>query len=211
MRKLILITLAAVLLNPLAALAAKKVVCWNDDQGHRMCGDTVPPQYAKKEQRTMNKQGIVVETKAREKTAEEVAADAVKAEEAKRAQEQAKYDSYLVQTYQKVADLEAVRKERVATLEGRLTLAEKSVVDMQGSVKGLHDRVEALKKANKEPDKKLAAQIREYDKALLDNMQSVVAIKQEREKTIVKFDKDIARFKELKPPAATPAAPSKSP
>lgn len=207
MRKTTFIFVIAATLCNGQAWAGKKVVCWNDDQGHKMCGDTVPPRYVKKEQQIMNDRGVVVETRAHEKTPEELAAAAKMAEEAKQAQEQAKYDNYLVQSYQKVSDLESMRKERVTTLEGRVALAEKSVTDMQATVKTLHDRVEGLKKKQKEPDKNLAKQIKTYDKALLENIASVEALKQEREKTVAKFDKDIARFKELRPEAApAPAA-----
>ncbi len=207
MRHLILTLLALMLVANSALAQKKKVVCWNDDKGHKMCGDRVPPEYAKQQREVMNEYGVVVETKAREKTDEERAADALKVEEAKKAEEQAKYDKYLLQTYQKVADLEAVRKERVVTLEGRLVLAEKAVTETQNSVKTLHERVEALKKRSKEPDKNLAKQVKEYDKALLENIASVEAIKQEREKTVVKFDTDIARFKELRPEAAPAPKP----
>lgn len=209
MHKTSLVLLMAALLcsGSVLAQAKKKVVCWNDEQGKKMCGDRVPPQYAKQEREVLNERGIVVETKAREKTTEERAADAVKVEEIKKAEEQAKYDKFLLQTYQKASDLEAMRKERVTTLEGRLVLAEKAVAETQNSVKTLHERVEALKKKQKEPDKNLAKQVKEYDKALLENIASVEALKQEREKTIAKFDTDIARFKELRPQAAEPAKP----
>ncbi len=207
MQKLAIALLIATTTVSGTALAKKKVVCWNNDQGQKMCGDTVPPQYAKQQRDVLNERGIVVETKAREKTADERAEEAQKADEAKLAEEQAKYDKYLMQTYAKASDLEAMRKERVTTLEGRLVLAEKSVIDAQKSVKDLHERVEALRKQKKEPPKQLAAQIKEYDKALVDNMQSVEALKQEREKTIAKFDKDIARHKELRPPVAPAPKP----
>lgn len=206
MRKTSLVLVMAALLGSGAVLAQAKaktkVVCWNDDKGHKMCGDRVPPEYAKQKREVMNERGIVVETKAREKTAEERAADALKVEEAKKAAEQAKYDKYLMQTYQNVSDLEAVRKERVTALEGRLGLAEKAVGETRNSVKTLHERVEALKKKQKEPDKGLAKQVKEYDKALLENLAAVEALKAERQKTITKFDTDIARFKELRPQAA---------
>jgi len=202
-----ILMLVALIASGAAQAQKKKVVCWNDDKGHKMCGDSVPPQYAKQQREVMNERGVVVETKAREKTAEERAADAQKRVEAKQAEEQAKYDQYLLQTYRKVDELEAVRKERVTTLEGRLVLAEKAVAETQNTVKTLHERVEALKKNQKEPDKNLAKQVKEYDKALLENIASVEALKQDREKTIAKFDTDIARFKELRPQAAATAKP----
>lgn len=217
------------LLLPLSAFAAstgKKIQCWTDDKGHRSCGDYVPPQYVKKEVDVLNKQGIVIEKKAREKTPEEQAeADrqataAVQAQ--KDAQSRAAYDRFLLDTYSSSKELEKARDVRVQTLDSRIALTQKAVADNQQSLADLRARpqskpadpndpkkVEGAKKVNERLNKQIAG----FEKTLNDNQLALKAMQQEREKTVVKFSDDIRRWQELKglAPAAAPATPAVEP
>jgi hypothetical protein len=138
-----------------AAQAQKgpKLVCWTDDKGARACGDHVPPQYAKQQQEVLDAQGRVLDTREREKTAEErKAADAAahlarEADEAK--QRQAEYDRFLVETYATEDDLAKTRDERIAALEGRIKLVDESIVSNQATLVQLHDRAAAAEKAKR--------------------------------------------------------------
>src|SRR3546814_4544232 len=76
MRQLLLaMTLVGGGLLSTSAIAAGGVQCWTDNQGHRACGDTVPPQYAKQQREVFDEQGRVRQVKPREKTEAEVAAE----------------------------------------------------------------------------------------------------------------------------------------
>ena len=179
----------------------KQIQCWTDDKGSRMCGDTVPPQYAKKEREFFNRQGIVVGKKSRELTPEEAAEEKRKADEAaaelKRIQEHAAYDKFLTDTYGSSKELEAARKLREQTLDGRIGLAQKAIADNEKALADLRGRVD--KAGKKQPDKKLMDQIRKFEASLADNKTSVVQLQQDKEKMVAKFNKDIARYQELRP------------
>lgn len=214
------------LLLPLVASAAssgKKIQCWTDDKGHRACGDYVPPQYAKQEVEILNQQGLVVDKKAREKTVEEQAEADRKARDEIQAQTDARakasYDRFLLDTYSNTKEMEKARDIRVQTLDSRIALAQKVVVDNQNTVTELRARTPA-KAANESDAKQLAAaskanerlnkQIASYEKTLADNTAGVEAMKKEREQTLAKFTEDIRRWNELKgnAAAAAPAAAS---
>jgi len=47
------------------SLQAGKLYKWVDEDGQTRYGDRIPPQYAKKSNETLNKQGVVVGSKAR--------------------------------------------------------------------------------------------------------------------------------------------------
>lgn len=207
---LLLLTL---LLIPLSAQAATKnkapsggpvakLQCWTDNKGVRSCGDRVPPEYAKDEREVLNQQGIVVSTKSRQKTDAEIAEEQRKAEaasaEKKRFEEQAAYDKYMLQTFDSVTQMNAVRETRVVTLDGRLRLAEKSVGDTENSLKGLKERANTLKQAGKPVDPRLAKQIAEFETSLVDTLKSIAQLKTEREQTALKFDNDVERYKKLR-------------
>ena len=223
MRKwLITVTLAAASVAPTMAEAGK-LQCWVDDQGVRACGDRVPPQYADKERKLLNSQGIVIGTKARQKTEAEVAEDKrrieAQATEKKRFEEQAAYDRFMLQTFEGVAQMQGVRDTRLTTLDGRLRLAQKSITDTEAALKELRERLAANEKSGK-PDVRLPKQIAEFETSLVDTLKSVAQLKKEREDILAKSDSDIERFKKLRagliqigslpsgapPPAMAPAA-----
>lgn len=71
MRKLSSILFAStVLLYAQSGLAAIK--CWTNNEGYRECGNSVPPEYAQKETRTLNQRGVTTEVRQRAKSREEV-------------------------------------------------------------------------------------------------------------------------------------------
>ena len=55
------LALCTVLWLPVASVHAGKLYKWVDDAGQVRYGDRIPPQYAKKSNKTLNEQGIVVE------------------------------------------------------------------------------------------------------------------------------------------------------
>lgn len=205
MRKVFLSLIGMLLLSvgvqARAVAAMKQIQCWTDDKGNRMCGDTVPPQYAKKEREYFNQQGMVVGKKARELTPEEAAEEKRKADEAaaelKHIQEQAAYDKFLTDTYGSSKELEAARKLREQTLDGRIGLAQKAIADTEKTLADLRGRVD--KSSKKQPDKRLLDQIKKFEASLADNKTSVAQLQQEREKMVNKFNQDIERFKVLRP------------
>lgn len=188
-----------------------KIQCWTNDAGLRECGNVVPPQYAKVEREVIDASGRVRATTARQKTPEEVAAEqaaAKKAAEDKRlAEEQGRYDKFLLDTYPTLKDLEKARDDRLVILDGQLKLAEKSLADGEVQLKQLNDRAGKQRGEGRNIDKKLAKQIADYDKGLADNRRAVTALKAKREEIVATFGKDIARYKAIASPAALAAAP----
>ncbi|HEX4872629.1 MAG TPA: hypothetical protein VFV27_09970, partial [Nevskiaceae bacterium] len=112
----------------LLAQAKPKIVCWNDDQGVRHCGDRVPPEYAKTDRERLDAQGRVISTQARELTAEELAekkrAEEAAALEAQRRKEAEAYDRFLLQSFTLPEDILSARDERLRILDGRIRLAD---------------------------------------------------------------------------------------
>ena len=178
----------------------KKIQCWTDAQGHRACGDHVPPEYAKQERKTIDSQGRTVGTRQRERTPEEVAADeraaADAAAEKARVEKQAAYDKFLTDSYSSVKDLERARNERLATLDGRVNLANQAVAASEKSRDELRRRIDALLKKSR-PVEVPQKQLRETEKSLRDNRAAIGQMQQDREHVCADFLRDIRRFQEL--------------
>lgn len=180
--------------------APGKIQCWTDDQGNRACGDRVPPEYAKRELDTIDRQGRVLNTRSREKTAEEVAAEekaaADAAAEKVRAGKQAAYDKFLTDSYSSVKDLERARNERLATLDGRVNLARQAVAGSEKSRDELQKRIDGMLKKNRPVDVP-QKQLRETEKGLRDNRAAINQMQKDREHVCADFLRDIRRYQEL--------------
>lgn len=195
-------SLLMVLVLPAQAqqLAPKKIQCWTDAQGNRACGDHVPPEYAKQERQVIDRQGRVVDTRQREKTADELAAEekaATEAAESKsRADKQAAYDRFLVDSYSSVKDLERARNERLATLDGRMNLANQSIDGSAKSKEDLQKRIDVMLKKGRPVDLP-QKQLREVEKTLRDNRAAIEQMQKDRERVCGDFLRDIQRYQEL--------------
>lgn len=197
------IVMAAVLAaGALAPAQAGKFQCWTDDKGVRMCGDRVPPEYAKQERTVVDSQGRVIDTKERQKTDDEIkaeeAAKKLAEEMALRKRQQAEYDRFLLETYTTEREMIKARDERIATLDSRLKLTDQSIADNQETLKKLKARAAAAEKNKVPVDKKLAKQLDEFEKSLAQNQAAAAQLQQDRESTRKKFEDDIARWRELK-------------
>ncbi|GAC1631098.1 MAG: hypothetical protein NVS9B10_24180 [Nevskia sp.] len=188
-----------------AACTAGVVQCWTDERGARACGDTVSPQEARRQRELIDKRGVTQRVIPAQKTAEQVAEEQRVIDE--RVKQQA-YDRYLIQTYRNVDELRDVRDERLATLNGRMKLAQKALVDSTATLENLHQREKTAPDPGEAPDPALARQIREFSKAREENLSAIGRIEEERKSVTAQFANDIQRYQLLRgasgPRAAQP-------
>jgi hypothetical protein len=172
---------------------------WVDEQGVVHYGDSIPPQYAEKEHKLLNSQGVEVGHTEAQKTPEELAVEA-RAHEALVKQQQ--HDSFLLATYTSVKDIEALRDVRLDQLQGQRTAAEQYVENLHSRLVALQGRVRHFRPYNagsgarRMPDD-LAEdlvhtlnEMRTQSNALSAKNQEVVAMREQ-------FDLDITRYREL--------------
>ncbi len=207
---------AALTAQTTAADDAKKIQCWTDKNGQRMCGDRVPPEYSG-QKRDVMKEGRVVDTISATKSADEVAAEKKK-QEAEEAQiKAAEYDRALLEMYRTPKDITSTRDERLVLVDGRIQAAEKNASDIDKTLASLRARAEAQQKKNQPVDDKLAKQIKQFENSQAQNTKALERYRKEREALQAKFDKDYMRFSELRglpvtspppPPAAAKAEPA---
>lgn len=201
---------AAWLASAATPVSAAGIVCWDEADGRRACGDRVPPEYVKQERQVYDSKGRLLRTLPRQRTPEEVAADAKLAAEQvarrKKLEEAAAYDRFLQSTFGSAEDLERTRDDRLATLDGRLSLAEKSLTGNQKGIAQLEEQIAEFQ--GKNPDKKvpvrLSKQLAEFTASLESNTRVVDELRGERKAIVDKFDYDIRRFRELTGDGAEP-------
>lgn len=189
--------LSVTLTAPMAA-GAQQLYRWVDENGQVHYGDRIPPQYAKRQRDELNTQGVVVDSKARELTPEELAAQERAKQEAEQAQlaaaEQARYDRYLVTTYSSVSEIIDLRDARLATLDSQLDLAQKNAAKSEQTLTKLLARRKQLETDLEDIPEKLQGQINSFEAGLIDSVRMVRSIQEDRAETEAKFQQDIERY-----------------
>ena len=135
--------------------AAQKIVCWKDKSGKTIgCGDKVPPEYQDSATRELDKRGVTRKTtesaeEQAKRVAKEQEAAKQKAELDKKAAEQKRQDSALINTYSNEKEIDLRRDRDLATIDGQISQLKvvlKNATDRQKENKG---RMDASAKAGK--------------------------------------------------------------
>ncbi len=189
--------LALILALLVSAPALAKVYRWVDEDGRVHYGDRIPPRYAQQERQELNERGVVIDEQNAPPSAEELEAlRAQKAAEAKarrEAEEQARYDQFLLGTYATQDQILLRRDEQLGILDSRIASAEKSVNQSRATLASLNQRAEGKDPV---PDK-LASQIRQWDRAVNDAASALEKMQAERARVSGEFERDLMRFREL--------------
>jgi hypothetical protein len=198
---LYLLALSAALGTAVAAAPSAPVQTyrWTDDKGVVHYGDSVPAEYAGKEHSVLNGQGVEVGHVDRLKTPAELAQQG-QAEQL--ARERAQHDQTLLSTYVSTKDIEALRDERLAQIEGQVQASSIYIESLATRLGALQERALQYKpysteaNARRMPDDlaedlvRTASEARNQRKALDGKRKEQVDMR-------AQFEEDIERFREL--------------
>ncbi len=191
--------------------AAQKIVCWKDKSGKTVgCGDKVPPEYQDNASRELDKRGMTRKTtesaeEEAKRKAKERESEKEKAELDKKAAEQKRQDSALVNTYSNEKEIDLRRDRDLSTTDTQITQLKvmlKNANDRHAEVKG---RVDKTGKAPTEVQKEELARV-EADK--LKAEQNISDKEKEKEDIRKRFADQRARYIELRGGGAAAPAPA---
>jgi hypothetical protein len=193
---------AVIFLLTLSSPAQARFKCWTNNEGIRECGEKVPPEFAQKGHQEMSTQGIVLEKQERAKTKEELAEEArlaaIAAEKQKLEDDQAKQDKILLDTFISVADIEAVRDDKLAVIDSSISLTKKRNEKTQEDLDKRIEAAAAEEREGKTPNEALLKDI-ELLRTRIEKNNAFITDKH-AEQDAVRSDAgaDIERFKRLK-------------
>jgi hypothetical protein len=195
------------------AFPAKKITCWTDANGRRVCGDSIPPDNAGSQRTVIDAQGrtqvIPAAPTPEERAAQEAAAR--EAAEAKRIADQAAAnDRSLLATYSKPQDIAALRDDRLATLDANARLTAKGIERDQAELDEMRAALPTTDATNTK-DPKTLKKIAEFDAELAEKRRVLADMGAKRSKICATADRDIRRFQELKSGQATYQSPCPAP
>lgn len=190
------------------SVGADELYKWVDDKGIIHYGDSVPAEYSSRERHVMNEQGVVVRTIARERTAAELAADAVEAAKQEQlrleAAKQAERDRRLLDTYLSVEDIANLRDRRVMAIEAQVGVIRQYLKNLQVRWEDLESETRHYNFPYDENSElpplpeDLAQMIIHTERAMAEHLQTVQSLRREQDNIRADFADDAERFKELK-------------
>jgi len=211
--------LALFISGPVLAQTAKKapgIICWKDKSGKTVgCGDKVPPEYQDNASSELDKRGVTRKTNESaedraKREAKEKELEKEKAELAKKAAEQKRQDSALINTYSSEKEIDLRRDRDIAALDAQiaqLKVMQKNAVDRQNEIKG---RIDASKKAGKPATDVQKEELARAESDQRKAEQGIVEKGKEREELLKRYADMRARYTELRGgSSAAPAAAAK--
>jgi hypothetical protein len=205
-RNISLIVTLLILVTWNQSLVAGQVYRWVDSEGTVHYGDSIPPEYSKRDRDVLNEHGIKIGMLPREPTQEEVAAAELAAEHAEverlRAEELKERDSVLLNTYLSVEEIQALRDRRIELLDGRVRVTEIYLSSLQDKLAKLQKDASRFQPYNSDPDAPLihdwlAKELANTLNSILVYDETLNNTRSQQEDMLAKFNTDIDRFVEL--------------
>ena len=184
---------------PASAAGVKK---WQDETGQWHFGDVIPPEYAQQGHEEISSQGLTIDVQERARTDAEIAEDkrlaAIEEEKKKAAEERARHDRILLDTFSSVDDIEMTRDGKIAAIDSRITLSEKRIEKIR---QDLDERIEAAaaqERAGKPPGEELLKDIESLKRQINDQEKFIADQNKDKEAVMASYQNDIERFNMLK-------------
>lgn len=180
---------------------AGKLYKWVDENGQIRYGDRIPPQYARKSNETLNKQGVTVDQKEAAKTPEQIAAEQ-RLEEARIAaerlqQEQDRKDQILLDTFTNEDEMVMTRDGKIEAVEANIRVTNGRTEKLKLRLSELKSRAANIERSGKPVPEKLNADIKETRHQIAQNFTYVRKRQGDQRLIREQFEADIARFREL--------------
>jgi len=185
----------------LSTPAQARIKCWENSDGVRECGETVPPEYAQKSHREISNQGITLEESAKVKTEEERLEEkrllAIQEEEEAIKAEAKAQDKILLDTYSNTDDIQMTSDGKVAALESTINLANTRNEKIQSALDKRTAAAAAAELAGKQPSEELLKDIRSLKRQVKNNNKFIADKRLEQEETRKEYAEKVERFVEL--------------
>ena len=182
--------------------ASHGIKCWKNKEGVRECGNIVPPEYAQQGSETKDKFGVTIGTTGRAKTMQELDVERAANREQEVAAEEAKKreaaDRVLLDTFTTEDDMILTRDGQVAHLDSQIHLVQSHIEKLQKNLDQMIERAAEIERRGEKPGAEVVKNIDDVRTQITDNHKFIDTKHLEQGSIRARFDRDIARFRELK-------------
>jgi len=181
--------------------AQARIKCWENSDGVRECGKTIPPEYSQQGHEEISSQGVTVDRTERAQTEEERLEEerlaAIQAKEDAITAEKATQDKILLDTYSNTDDIQMTSDGKIAALESTINLANKRNEKIQANLDKDTATAAAAELAGKQPADDLIKDIESLERQIKNNDKFIVDKRLEQEQIRKEYAEKIVRFVQL--------------
>jgi len=198
----ITMTLISMSLVVISTSAQARIKCWENSDGVRECGKTIPPEYSQQGHEEISSQGVTVDKTERAQTEEERLEEerlaAIQAEEDAIKAEAAAQDKILLDTYSNTDDIQMTSDGKIAALDSTINLANKRNEKIQVNLDKDTATAAAAELAGKQPAEDLLKDIESLERQIKNNDKFIAEKRVEQEDIKKEYAAKIERFNQLK-------------
>ncbi len=181
--------------------AQARIKCWENSDGVRECGKTVPPEYSQQGHEEISSQGVTVDKTERAQTQEERLEEerlaAIQAKEDAIEAEKAAQDKILLDTYSNTDDIQMTSDGKIAALDSTINLANKRNEKIKANLDKDTATAAAAELAGKQPSEDLLKDIESLERQIKNNDKFIADKHLEQEEIKKEYAEKIARFEQL--------------
>ena len=181
--------------------AQARIKCWENSDGVRECGKTIPPEYSQQGHEEISSQGVTVDRTERAQTEEERLEEerlaAIQAKEDAITAEKAAQDKILLETYSNTDDIQMTSDGKIAALDSTINLANKRNEKIQANLDKDTATAAAAELAGKQPADDLIKDIESLERQIKNNDKFIVDKRLEQEQIRKAYAEKIVRFEQL--------------
>jgi hypothetical protein len=199
----LVISLAVAATPTSAALAGtKRLYRWVDENGTVHYTDTIPPSAADQGRTELSKEGVRLKSVPPAKSADTVAKEAelerLRKEQQALIEAQNAADRVLLQSFRSEDDIVMVRDGKMAAIDVMIEVTRNNVGRQQRALAKLRSEAADLERAGKPLPQRLTRGITDMERAIQDAYAGILDRQAQKKSIYEKFDKDLARFRQLK-------------
>lgn len=198
------------LLSDAAAASTDRLYKWTDAQGQVHYSDRVPPEAARHGREVKSSRGLTLERVEAAKPREQLEAERMAREqeearrlaevEAQRRQEAA--DRTLLLTFSSTTDIERARDDRIAVIDGQITLTQARIDGLQDRLQQARQQAATAERTGRGDLMQLHQRISGIERQIAEHNAFISNKQRERQQLIKHFAADLARYRELRAQAA---------
>ena len=167
-----------------------------NDKGVPVLNHSLPPEFAQKGYQVVTASGDVVREVAPALSAEETARLRTEREETERL---AEWDKELRRRYSSVLDIEAAQGRKVAQVESNLAILRGNLLNLRNQIAEQQGRAAEMERLGRPVPEGLLETLAALEKEVDITEQKIEQRRQERTEIVDKFQRDIERFKVIRP------------
>ncbi len=199
-------TLRIVIISTLFAISFSsshaRIKCWENSDGIRECGNSIPPEYSQQKTKQLNRQGVTTNESNRAKTKEELDEEdqLIEVEKEKQLvlQQQRESDQLLLNSFASADDIILAREGKLSALASEISLRQAHIEKLQSNLDKILASAADMERRGETPTERVLGDIRNVRSQISENKRYIVAKQKEQSEVKLSYNNDLMRYNKLR-------------